>query len=67
MSGSRWARSAVLAGAIAGIAAIGAMAQATGEDRPPHLLGKRPTDLETVETTEIGTLRLIEFTTFDDG
>jgi hypothetical protein len=57
----------VLAGAIAGIAAIGAMAQATGEDRPPHLLGKRPTDLETVETTEIGTLRLIEFTTFDDG
>lgn len=35
-------------------------------DRPPYLLGKRPMDLETGETTEIGTLRLIEFTTFDD-
>lgn len=33
-------------------------------DRPPYLLGKRPMDLETGETTEIGTLRLIEFSTF---
>ncbi len=33
-------------------------------ERPPYLLGKRPMDLESEETTEIGTLRLIEFATF---
>ncbi len=33
-------------------------------DRPPYLLGKRPMDLDSGETTEIGTLRLIEFSTF---
>jgi hypothetical protein len=33
-------------------------------DRPPYLLGKRPMDLESGETTEIGTPRLIEFSTF---
>lgn len=34
-------------------------------DRPPYLLGKRPMDMDSGETSEIGTLRLIEFTTFD--
>ena len=35
-------------------------------DRPPYLLGKRPMDLATGETSEIGTLRLVEFTTFGE-
>ena len=34
--------------------------------RPPYLLGKRPLDLETGETSDIGTLRLIEFVSFQD-
>ena len=36
-------------------------------DRPPYLLGKRPLNLDTGESTEVGTLRLIEFTTFGDA
>ncbi len=32
-------------------------------DRPPHLLGKRLMDFESGETTELGTLRLLEFST----
>lgn len=33
-------------------------------DRPPYLLGKRPVDLETGESHEIGILELVEFSTF---
>lgn len=33
-------------------------------DRPPYLVEKRPVDLDAAETTDIGTLRLVEFTVF---
>lgn len=36
-------------------------------DRPPYLLGKRPLDLDTGETTEMSTLRLVEFSAFGQG
>lgn len=36
-------------------------------DRPPYLLGKRPMDVDSGESGEVGTLRLIEFTAFDGG
>jgi hypothetical protein len=36
-------------------------------DRPPYLLGKKPVNADTGEATEIGSLRLLEFQTFQDG
>lgn len=36
-------------------------------DRPPYLLGKRPLDVDSGESSEVGTLRLVEFTAFSGG
>lgn len=36
-------------------------------DRPPYLVGKRPMDLDSGETTDVGTLRLVAFTAFGEG
>ncbi len=36
-------------------------------DRPPYLIGKSPMDLDSGEASEIGSLRLVGFTTFGEG
>ena len=40
----------------------GRMMRAFVIDRPPYLVGKRPLDLDSGETTELGTQRLVAFT-----